>query len=58
MGGEKEGGKRKKKKKKMKGEKALEPSGTVSRSCDLCTRRPTGALFGLVKGRAILKSWE
>ena len=39
----------------MKGKKALEPSGTVSRSCDLCTRRPAGALFGLVKEGAILR---
>ena len=38
----------------MKGKKALEPSGTVSRSCDFCTRRPAGALFGLVKEGAIL----
>lgn len=54
MGGEKEG-KKEKEEKKTKGEKALEPSGTVSRSCDLCTRRPAGALFGLVKEGAILR---
>lgn len=45
----------KRKKKKMKEKKPLEPSGTVSRSCDLRMRRPAGALFGLVKEGAILR---
>ena len=39
----------------MKEKKPLEPSGTVSRSCDLRMRRPAGALFGLVKEGAILR---